>query len=351
MTTPVRLQVRGPGGARCVLDHLTSETTIDDLRSQISTLMDIHPDVQRLMIGFPPRPIDTVSPQTTLATAGVRSGESIIVEKSTAPRGIQKASAAESQSVIYTIPKNTGMFVQRAMPPDNSCLFHSVAYVCKDRARDAAVAMRKMIADAVAASPAVYNETLLEQSNASYQSFIMNPNVWGGAIELLIFSRLFETEIVAFDPDYLREDVFGQDAGYTRRVFLLFSAGRSQESQAGGHAAHYDALVFSPGGSPNDDRNDKVVFSAADMYAWERARQFIEHMHRERCTKNPQLQLCKQWRRSKTGAPTRPSTGYSLTASSSSSPSAPSATWACSACTFVNQPGSRQCEVCQTARK
>lgn len=201
-------------------------------------------------------------------------------------------------------------------------------------------------------------------------SFIMNPNVWGGAIELLIFSRLFETEIVcvtdgylarmalstffyqvAFDPDYLREDVFGQDAGYTRRVFLLFSAGRSQESQAGGHAAHYDALVFSPGGSPNDDRNDKVVFSAADMYAWERARQFIEHMHRERCTKNPQLQLCKQWRRSKTGAPTRPSTGYSLTASSSSSPSAPSATWACSACTFVNQPGSRQCEVCQTARK
>lgn len=108
MATPVRLQVRGPGGARCVLNHLTSETTIDDLRSQISTLMDIHPDVQRLMIGFPPRPIDTVSPQTTLATAGVRSGESIIVEKSTAPRGIQKASAAESQSVIYTIPKNTG---------------------------------------------------------------------------------------------------------------------------------------------------------------------------------------------------------------------------------------------------
>ena len=129
---------------------------------------------------------------------------------------------------------------------DNSCLFHSVAYTCKDRSRGIAEEMRSIVMAEVRAKPQIYNSTLLGQSPASYCDWISNGNVWGGAIELTIFSSRFETEIVAFDPLYLREDVYGQGKGYDKRVFLLFSSQGTQ--QQGQHSAHYDALVFSPFG-------------------------------------------------------------------------------------------------------
>ena len=46
-----------------------------------------------------------------------------------------------------------------------------------------------MIAETVAADPATYTEGFLGKSNAEYQRWILDPQKWGGAIELSILSR------------------------------------------------------------------------------------------------------------------------------------------------------------------
>jgi len=46
--------------------------------------------------------------------------------------------------------------------------------------------------------------------NGEYQQQILHPDHWGGAIELQIFAIHHQTEIVAFDYHFLREDVFGE---------------------------------------------------------------------------------------------------------------------------------------------
>eukprot|EP00474_Spongospora_subterranea_P008973 CRZ09431.1 hypothetical protein [Spongospora subterranea] len=335
----LRLQVRGPS-SRSVISSLSGQSSIHELSVAIEHAIGVPANEQRLLIGFPPKQLDISNGLLTLEQAGIKSGDSLIVEKISAVRGITKASAEETQSIIFTISKNQGLFVQRHMPPDNSCLFHSIAYVCMNRTRDAAAAMRKLISDTVASDSRTYNEALLDQPNRAYQSWIMNPNVWGGAIELYIFARSFQTEIVAFDPDYLREDVFGQECGFQKRVFLLYTAGNGQGQ--GGHSAHYDALVFSQSGASSES-NDKVIFNVSDAYAWERARQFIESLHKNRVAKNSSLTLCKQWRRTQTGEATKASVGQSLL---SGGTPLPSDVWNCSRCTFDNKRSDTVCTMC-----
>lgn len=78
--------------------------------------------------------------------------------------------------------------------------------MCLDRAHGQAENMRQIVKKEVLSNPRVYTPVVLGQSAASYCDWIMNKNVWGGAIELDIFANHFKCEIVAFDPIYLRED-------------------------------------------------------------------------------------------------------------------------------------------------
>lgn len=113
--------------------------------------------------------------------------------------------------------------------------------------------------------------------------------------------------------------MYGREKGFQKRVFLLYSSEGVQ--QQGGHSAHYDSLVFSPFGIlyffvsfacnlirriPNatgnaSESDDKVVFGSDDLYAWERARGYIEHLHKEAVAKDSKLTLQKKWRRTKSG--------------------------------------------------
>ena len=93
-----------------------------------------------------------------------------------------------------TVKTGVGLFVRREMPQDNSCLFHSIAYVCQNRQTGSQVAfeLRTSIAEVVAQQPGIYNATFLGTPNQMYQNMILNPDTWGGAIELSIFSILFQ---------------------------------------------------------------------------------------------------------------------------------------------------------------
>jgi hypothetical protein len=236
--------------------------------------------------------------------------------------GIKQGDAGTE--VIFTIPKNsTGHMIRRDMPPDNSCLFHSIAYTCLDRARDKAEDMRKIVVQTVQSKPRVFNEQVLEQHPSSYVRWISDPKVWGGAIELIVFSEHFETEIVSFDYKYLREDYFGEGKGYKKRAFLIYTG------------QHYDAMAWAPFGNASDSK-DKVVFSTKDDYAWKRAKEYVESLHAQACKEDSSLQFQKEWRKDRDKR--KAAVGYSMTGQELG--------WICVGCTMKNNDQVTSCGTC-----
>jgi len=62
---------------------------------------------------------------------------------------------------------------RRVIDSDNACLFNAVGYVM-DRSLREAPALRKVIADAVAADPFTYNDGFLGKENAEYCKWILD---------------------------------------------------------------------------------------------------------------------------------------------------------------------------------
>ena len=188
--------------------------------------------------------------------------------------------------------------MRRVVNADNSCLFNAMGYNM-ERSRSVASRLRAVVADTVAADPFTFNEGVLEKDNAAYQSWIRNPDKWGGPIELFVLAkcafvsfalrecersplssctrapaacaalcalvsalhcvelprsrltsvriaammafdgrcRHFKTEIAAYDVRTQRCDTYGSGDGYTTRCYLVYDG------------LHYDALALqaSPG--------------------------------------------------------------------------------------------------------
>ena len=96
-----------------------------------------------------------------------------------------------------------------------------------------------MAAQIIVSDPKTYNEGYLGDKNYSYASNITNLNVFGGGIELQIFSDYFKIEICSFDLQTCREDHFGIDKGYSRKGLLLYTGN------------HYDVLALAKFGGAN----------------------------------------------------------------------------------------------------
>eukprot|EP00439_Symbiodinium_sp_Y106_P086989 s121_g37.t2 len=167
---------------------------------------------------------------------GLRSGESLIVRE-VEPEGAR------------------GIVVRRVIEADNSCLFNAVGYV-REKLRGEAPALRKIVAERIAADPERYCEAFLAKPNADYCDWILQANNWGGAIELSVLAEHFQCE-----P--------GQ--GYKSRYMLIYDG------------IHYDALALAAEkGSP--EAADFTVFEVgpeadlADM----KARSFVAEQNKQR---------------------------------------------------------------------
>ncbi|XP_019633545.1 PREDICTED: LOW QUALITY PROTEIN: ubiquitin thioesterase OTU1-like [Branchiostoma belcheri] len=127
-----------------------------------------------------------------------------------------------------------GVMTRKVVPANNSCLFTAIGFVMEGGVMDLsrATQMRNLIADVVASNAVLYNEALLGKSNAEYCAWILNSESWGGAIEVSILSKVYETEIDVVDIQSCRIDRFGEDSRYDQRVLLLYDG------------IHYDALYL-----------------------------------------------------------------------------------------------------------
>uniref|UniRef100_A0A2R5LG25 Ubiquitin thioesterase OTU n=1 Tax=Ornithodoros turicata TaxID=34597 RepID=A0A2R5LG25_9ACAR len=255
---PLILRVKWKQG-QFRLESLTGESTVEELKAVLYSLTGVAPIAQRLLTDFPPRPLDTSSELRKLDSLSVRSGDTIILEEDTLrPEQHQAPScpevrlrAPQRRAAPPLKPLEPGVLLRRVVPADNSCLFMSVYFALSGGDYDpaAGAALRQVIADTVAGDCHTYNEAFLGRPNREYCTWILNEEHWGGAIELSILSRYYMLEIVAVDAQNVRLHRFGEDAGYSSRILLLYDG------------IHYDPLLLE---SLDPSQPPRTLFSTAD---------------------------------------------------------------------------------------
>jgi len=253
----LKLRVRGPTGMQQL--EVEAATALGLFRFMVEASSGIPAEEQRILTGFPPKALEG-SADSTLEALGVRSGDQLIVERA-AGSGEVKQGHTDGKYIPPSPEK--GFFVRRIMPSDNSCLFHTAAYVLENRSRTEAANLRRKIAEVVVAHPTKFTEAFLGQPNMAYCSWIQEPDTWGGAIELSILSFVYCTEIVSLDVQTGRMDVYGQGEGYVTRVFVVYT-GR-----------HYDAMAVAPYYGASESL-DQVMVNVRDDRVMAKAKAFIE---------------------------------------------------------------------------
>ena len=108
------------------------------------------------------------------------------------------AAAGPTGSVAAPVSSGATAASLARMPDDNSCLFHSIAYLLGGPGEDA-TALRRVIAGAVKRDPSRWNFGTLGKEPSEYVTFITNPIRWGGQVELCILSEHYRCEISVTD--------------------------------------------------------------------------------------------------------------------------------------------------------
>jgi ubiquitin thioesterase OTU1 len=122
--------------------------------------------------------------------------------------------------------------IRREVDADNSCLFSSIAYLI-DRSNfgeNSSLKFRQIIVEYLLDNE--FDATLLDQPKDQYIDFIQNIKNWGGALEVKMFSEIFQKQIVCIDVKTNRADIYGEDKKYSQRIYLLYNG------------IHYDPLVM-----------------------------------------------------------------------------------------------------------
>ncbi|GAB4820059.1 hypothetical protein N2152v2_007105 [Parachlorella kessleri] len=223
----------------------------------------------------PQRPQQARQASAPRAASPVRSHPATVHGLGTSNGSSQKQQHGAPISVAM---RDGSAVVRRVIASDNSCLFNAVGYVM-EHTRAKAPALRRLIAQQVAADPFEWNEAVLGKPADEYCSWIQQPDKWGGAIELSILSKHYQREIAAFDIQTKRVDIYGQDGGYAERALVIYDG------------LHYDALAVAAHQGASEasdvtvlpssgDRTDEVMAAAAQLVAKaHEMRQFTDTAH------------------------------------------------------------------------
>lgn len=146
--------------------------------------------------------------------------------------------------------------IRREVDADNSCLFSSIAYLL-DKGNfneSSSLKFRQIIIDYLLDNK--FNDNLLDQPKDKYIEFIQNPKNWGGALEVKMFSEIFQKQIVCIDVKTNRADIYGEDKKYDQTIYLLYNG------------VHYDPLVMNYDLSA-DPSTDITIFDSKDIETFE----------------------------------------------------------------------------------
>lgn len=227
------LRIKTKAGLQ-LINTLTSDSTIKDLKRQLSDVTNIPEDRLYVLNGFPPKPFDISKDETTLSESDLKSGDTLILEEKPKPASEE---VNEGRHHVLENCDFPGILMKHIVPADNSCLFSSIYFVLNGKVDDSgsfAPFMRKVIAETVAGDPEKFCEAILGKPNADYCQWIQDDKSWGGAIEVSILSEYYGIEIAVVDTINAIINRFGEDQNFSHRVFLLFDG------------IHYDPLYLEP---------------------------------------------------------------------------------------------------------
>uniref|UniRef100_A0AAZ1XKN5 Ubiquitin thioesterase OTU n=1 Tax=Oreochromis aureus TaxID=47969 RepID=A0AAZ1XKN5_OREAU len=193
-----------------LMHGLTHRSCVQELKRKVEELTGIPCDVQKIMVGYPPSSLDLRNGEAHLKDYPIKSGDTLIVEEEKNKPKPQDRPAVTKGPNLEVSP----VLARRVVPADNSCLFTSVYYVVEG-----------LIAQIVSSDPAAYSEAVLGKTNEEYCTWIRRDDTWGGAIEVSILSKFYQCEICVVDTQTVRVDRFGEDAGYHKRVLLIYDDG------------------------------------------------------------------------------------------------------------------------------
>lgn len=225
------LKIKTKSGQQ-VINSLTSESTIKDLKKELSNATNIPEGRLHILNGFPPKPFDISEDEALLGQAGLKSGDTLILEEKTVPTVAQ-----EGRSHVADNCEFPGILMKHIVPADNSCLFSSIYFVLNgktDETGTIAPFLRQVIAETVSKEPEKFSEAILGKPNAEYCKWIQDDTAWGGAIEVSILSDYYGIEIAVVDTINAIINRFGEDQNFAHRVLLLFDG------------IHYDPLYLEP---------------------------------------------------------------------------------------------------------
>lgn len=255
------LRVKTKSGQK-IINGLILQDNVCKLKSKLADIAGIPECALHVLSGYPPKPVNLNNEKATIQECGIVSGDTLIVEeRQITHNGEQKRIENVARSHI-TNEENLnapGVLMKKVVPADNSCLFTSVGYVLNGKVdTSCGTFMREIIANAVASNPDEYSEAVLGQSNPDYCKWILQPDSWGGAIELSILSKFYGLEIAVIDSLNAILNRFGEDCHYAQRVFLIFDG------------IHYDPVYLEPldGGSIQtifSKEDDKLLLQALEL--------------------------------------------------------------------------------------
>ena len=130
---------------------------------------------------------------------------------------------------------------RRFVDADNSCLFASIGYNLDHRnfSDITGLQYRQLLGQYLENNEV--DKNMFEVPKDQYIDMIQNPSTWGGAVELRLFSDMFQIEIASIDVQSNRVDIFGEDNKFPQRIYLLYNG------------VHYDPLVMSYTEDTGDD--------------------------------------------------------------------------------------------------
>ncbi|XP_009077965.1 PREDICTED: ubiquitin thioesterase OTU1, partial [Acanthisitta chloris] len=203
-----------------------------------------------------------------LTSLSCLAGDTLIVEEDTA-KPTPDSPVVAKKTMSHSLREAVPVLARRVVPADNSCLFTSVSYVVEGGVYDPGCApeMRNLIAHIVASDPESYCEAVLGKTNREYCDWIRREETWGGAIEVSILSKFYQCEICVVDTQTVRIDRFGEDAGYTKRVLLIYDG------------IHYDPLERR---IPDSDIPPQTIFPTTDDVVLAQALELADEARRKR---------------------------------------------------------------------
>lgn len=202
--------------------------------------------------------VDFSDADAKISDCNILNGDIFFVSEK--PPGEIKREDVPRNEVVNTetFGENIGMLLKKVVPGDNSCLFTSIGFVINGKVDPACGNyMRSLVASAVEQDPDEFSEAILGMPNVEYCKWIMEPDAWGGAIELSILSKYYGIEIAVVDSINAIINRFGEDHHYPLRVFLMFDG------------IHFDPLYLEREGEANQtifqSDDNKILQQAAEL--------------------------------------------------------------------------------------